>query len=138
MAVWSKSNSLSYNTLSSLICDRTCQCSCGATQRTTALRSLKIQIIISSLQAVSSAAHFFFFFFAVHTIKMASFGELRQRLLHPYYVLHLVYGVVYVIIRINQLIKGQTISFEASISHITSYQNHTLRKAFRRPSPRHF
>ncbi|GAN05211.1 conserved hypothetical protein [Mucor ambiguus] len=27
---------------------------------------------------------------------MTSFGELRQRLLHPYYVLHLVYGVVYV------------------------------------------
>lgn len=68
---------------------------------------------------------------------MASFGELRQRLLHPYYVLHLVYGVVYVVIRINQLIKGQTISFEASISHIASYQNHTLRMAFRRPSPRH-
>lgn len=47
--------------------------------------------------------------------KMTSFGELRQRLLHPYYVLHFVYGVVYVVGRIHQLIKGQTISFEASI-----------------------
>ncbi|KAK4515414.1 Carbon-nitrogen hydrolase [Mucor velutinosus] len=43
---------------------------------------------------------------------MTSFGELRQRLLHPYYVLHLIYGVVYIISRINQLIKGLAISFE--------------------------
>lgn len=47
---------------------------------------------------------------------MTSFGELRQRLLHPYYILHLIYGVVYVIMRLKQLLKGETISFEASLS----------------------
>jgi hypothetical protein len=43
---------------------------------------------------------------------MTSFSELRQRLLHPYYMLHLIYGGYYVITRLNQLIKGQSINFE--------------------------
>lgn len=47
---------------------------------------------------------------------MTSLGELRQRLLHPYYILHLIYGAFYIIMRLNQLIKGETISFEASLS----------------------
>lgn len=47
---------------------------------------------------------------------MTSLSELRQRLLHPYYILHLVYGGYYVIARSNQLIRSQSINFEAGLS----------------------
>ncbi|KAG1459103.1 hypothetical protein G6F56_006238 [Rhizopus delemar] len=38
---------------------------------------------------------------------MTSFGELRQRLLHPYYIAHFIYGFVYIVFRSNQLLKTQ-------------------------------
>lgn len=72
---------------------------------------------------------------------MTSFGELRQRLLHPYYVLHLVYGVVYVVVRINQLIKGQTISLEASfcsLSLFVSIRSLTTLFLFQETEPKTF
>lgn len=42
---------------------------------------------------------------------MTGLNELRQRLLHPYYVLHTAYGLAYIITRLNQLI-GTAINFE--------------------------
>lgn len=42
---------------------------------------------------------------------MKGLNELRQRLLHPYYVLHTAYGLSYIITRLNQLI-GTSINFE--------------------------
>ncbi len=44
---------------------------------------------------------------------MTGLNELRQRLLHPYYVLHTVYGIVYVGTRLNQLLETP-INFEVS------------------------
>jgi methionine synthase II (cobalamin-independent) len=49
---------------------------------------------------------------------MTNFSELRQRLFHPYYILHMCYGVYYVIARSIQLIKGQSINFEASFLNL--------------------
>ncbi|KAI8364383.1 hypothetical protein BD560DRAFT_373117 [Blakeslea trispora] len=43
---------------------------------------------------------------------MTSLNELRQRLLHPHYVLHLLYGLVYIGLRLNHMIKEDLISFE--------------------------
>lgn len=42
---------------------------------------------------------------------MTGLNELRQRLLHPYYVLHTAYGLAYIITRLNQLI-GTAINVE--------------------------
>lgn len=42
---------------------------------------------------------------------MTGLNELRQRLLHPYYVLHLAYGLSYVVTRSNQLM-GQSFNLE--------------------------
>lgn len=47
---------------------------------------------------------------------MTGFNELRQRLLHPYYVLHLAYGLAYIVTRSNQLI-GQSFNLEVSNIH---------------------
>ncbi|OBZ82179.1 Thioredoxin-related transmembrane protein 2-B [Choanephora cucurbitarum] len=43
---------------------------------------------------------------------MTSLSELRQRLLHPHYVIHLLYGLVYIGLRLNRMISENLISFE--------------------------
>ncbi|KAI8090291.1 uncharacterized protein B0P05DRAFT_530172 [Gilbertella persicaria] len=43
---------------------------------------------------------------------MTSLSELRQRLLHPYYIVHLLYGATYIGSRLNRMIKEGLISFE--------------------------
>lgn len=57
----------------------------------------------------------FFFILQLLALKrnkeMTGLGELRQRLLHPYYVLHTIYGLAYVGYRLNQLM-ATSINFE--------------------------
>ncbi|CEI85835.1 hypothetical protein RMCBS344292_00285 [Rhizopus microsporus] len=43
---------------------------------------------------------------------MISFKELKQRLFHPYYIIHFIYGSCYVVIRLIQLWKTQSINLQ--------------------------
>ncbi|KAI7902615.1 uncharacterized protein BX663DRAFT_509870 [Cokeromyces recurvatus] len=47
---------------------------------------------------------------------MTSLSELKQRLFHPHYVLHFIYGIIYIIVRLNYLLKNQLINFEETES----------------------
>lgn len=45
---------------------------------------------------------------------MTSISELRQRLLHPYYIVHFLYGTFYIVMRLNRMFKEQTLDFDVS------------------------
>lgn len=55
-----------------------------------------------------------FFSFCFVSYVMTSFTELRQRLFHPYYIVHFIYGVIYVIMRSSQLWKTHSIDLQVN------------------------
>lgn len=52
--------------------------------------------------------------FCFASYAMTSFTELRQRLFHPYYIAHFIYGVIYVVLRSSQLWKTHSIDLQVN------------------------